>query len=191
MDTYISRIRTALIAIVSLSIATLLTFPLANFVIYSRDLLFVAAVIIASRYAGFTAGLAVSFASVGIFDWFFDNTPHVLDFSVGGVMRAIVFTSVSLLVASIEQRRRHAIEKLEESNRTLRGAVEEIKTLRGLLPICMYCKQIRTDAETWVAIEEYIRKHSEAQFSHGLCPGCYRKHYPDIYNEKHKPTSSE
>ncbi len=184
------RIRVALIAVASLLIATLLTFPLARFVIYSRDLLFVAAVIVVSRYAGAAPGLVVSLASVLFFDWFFDSTPQVLDFSVGGVARAVVFGSVSVLVASIEQHRRYAMEKLEKSNRTLQTALEEIKTLRGLLPICMYCKQIRTDEETWVGIEEYVRKHSEAEFSHGLCPACYRKHYPELYNQRHGPNAS-
>ncbi len=181
------RARSAMIAIGSTILATLLTFVLAKSVTYSRDLLFVAAVIVVSRYAGVIAGLCVSFASVFLFDWFFDSTPYVLDFRVGGVLRAVVFVSVSVLVASLEQHRRHAIAGLEETNRTLRSALEEIKTLRGILPICTYCKQVRTDIGSWIEIEDYVRKHSEAQFSHGVCPSCFRRHFPDIYAQKHGP----
>src|SRR5215831_18800423 len=116
------RMRVAIIVVASLVVSTLLTFPLARFVTHSRDLFFVAAVIVVSRYAGTAAGLVVSLFTVLLFDLFFDSTPYVLDFSMGGVMRAVVFGSVSVLVASIEQHRRRAIEHLEKSNRQLQTA---------------------------------------------------------------------
>jgi K+-sensing histidine kinase KdpD len=178
------RMGAVAVAASTLLVATLLTFPLSRFVVYSRDLFFVAAVIVVSRYAGVVLGLVVSFLSVLIFDWFFDSTPYILDWRVGGVARAMVFGSFSVLVASMEQQRRHAMERLEESNHTLQSALHEIKTLRGLLPICMYCKKIRTKEEKWVEVEEYVRKHTQAQFSHGLCPSCYRKNYPELWDGK-------
>lgn len=55
----------------------------------------------------------------------------------------------------------------------------EIRRLRGLLPICASCKKIRDDEGCWQAIEGYIRDHSEAEFSHGICPDCARKFFPD------------
>ena len=63
---------------------------------------------------------------------------------------------------------------------------DEIKTLRGIIPICSYCKKIRTDDKSWQLIEAYIREHSDAEFSHGICPECAKKFYPDIeiYEEK-------
>lgn len=177
-------VRSATIAIVSTALAVLLTFPLAKFVTHSRDLFFVAAVIVASRYAGVVMGLLVSLASVLLFDWFFDGTPHALDFSLGGLLRAIVFCSLSILVASLEQHRRYVIASLEEANKKLRSALEEIKTLRGILPICSYCKKIRTEVGSWIEVENYVRKHSEAEFSHGICPNCMREHYADLYGQK-------
>lgn len=177
------RMRVAALAVSSLFVATLLTFPLSRFVVHSRDLFFVAAVIVVSRYGNAVAGIAVSLASVLVFDWFFDSTPQALDFTWGGLIRAVVFTALSVLVASIEQHRRRVIEHLEESNRTVQNAHEEIKTLRGLLPICMYCKNIKTDDEKWIPIEQYIRQQSGADFSHGLCPSCYRKHYAELYEQ--------
>ena len=62
----------------------------------------------------------------------------------------------------------------------LREALAKIKTLRGLLPICANCKKIRDDQGYWNRIEHYIREHSEAEFSHGLCPECMKLLYPEI-----------
>ena len=56
------------------------------------------------------------------------------------------------------------------------GLRRELQQLAGLLPICAYCKRIRDDAEHWSSLEGYIEKRSEAQFSHGICPDCYKKH---------------
>jgi hypothetical protein len=53
-----------------------------------------------------------------------------------------------------------------------------VKTLTGLLPICTSCKKIRDDQGYWTQIEIYIREHSEAEFTHGLCPDCVKKFYP-------------
>ncbi len=56
------------------------------------------------------------------------------------------------------------------------GLREELHALEGLLPICSYCKRIRNDREEWSSLEGYIEKRSHAEFSHGVCPDCYRKH---------------
>ena len=58
------------------------------------------------------------------------------------------------------------------------------KHLEGLLPICSYCKKIRDGENTWHSMEVYIREHSEAVFSHGICPECLKKHYPNIKSGK-------
>ena len=63
---------------------------------------------------------------------------------------------------------------------------KEIKVLRGFLPICASCKKIRDDKGYWNQIESYIRDHSEAQFSHSICPDCVKKLYPDLL-EKQEP----
>lgn len=67
---------------------------------------------------------------------------------------------------------------LRESQSSLRQALNEIKALRGILPICSSCKKIRDDKGYWQQIEQYISEHSEAQFSHGVCPECAKKLYP-------------
>ena len=66
----------------------------------------------------------------------------------------------------------------------LRRALEEIKTLRGILPICSNCKKIRDDQGYWQQVEVYVHDHTDAQFSHGICPDCIRKLYPDMVEEQ-------
>ena len=62
----------------------------------------------------------------------------------------------------------------------LQQALEEVKTLRGILPICSFCKKVRDDKGYWEQVDVYINKHSQADISHSVCPDCARKHYPDI-----------
>ena len=59
----------------------------------------------------------------------------------------------------------------------LQEALEQIRTLQGVLPICMYCKKIRDDQNYWQQVETYVSQHSQAEFSHGLCPECFEKHF--------------
>ena len=73
------------------------------------------------------------------------------------------------------------IEKEKEALiKQLKATLSQVKQLSGLLPICAACKKIRDDKGYWNQIESYIKKHSEANFSHGLCPDCARKLYPDL-----------
>jgi len=65
----------------------------------------------------------------------------------------------------------------------LKEALSQVKMLSGLLPICASCKKIRNDEGYWEQMEMYIRDHSEAEFSHGICPECSRKLYPQIYED--------
>jgi len=71
--------------------------------------------------------------------------------------------------------RKRVEEALLREKDKLQAALAKIKTLSGLLPICAHCKKIRDDKGYWSQIEEYIRDHSEAQFSHGICPECAEK----------------
>jgi signal transduction histidine kinase len=68
---------------------------------------------------------------------------------------------------------------LQQTNDSLRAALADIKTLRGILPICSFCKKIRDDKGYWNQLEKYVSEHSAAEFSHGICPKCMAEHYPD------------
>lgn len=62
----------------------------------------------------------------------------------------------------------------------LEEALLNLKTLQGLLPICAHCKKVRDDQGYWTQIEHYVRSHSEAEFTHGICPECIEEHYGDV-----------
>lgn len=66
----------------------------------------------------------------------------------------------------------------------LQKALQDVKTLSGLLPICSSCKKIRKDDRSWQSIEDYIASHSEANFTHGICPECAHRLYPELYKDK-------
>jgi PAS domain S-box-containing protein len=69
--------------------------------------------------------------------------------------------------------RKRAEEERERLVGELRAALGEVKTLRAFLPICAYCKSIRDDENYWHGVEEYISRHTNTSFSHGICPRCY------------------
>jgi sigma-B regulation protein RsbU (phosphoserine phosphatase) len=92
----------------------------------------------------------------------FMTKPHDVE-----VLRARLHVAQRIL--TLEQRLRERVRDLE-------AALAEVRTLRGLLPICMYCKKIREGADAWQAVEQYVSRHSDAQFSHGVCPTCWTAH---------------
>ena len=72
---------------------------------------------------------------------------------------------------------------LERLNKELQDALDTITALEGMLPICANCKKIRDKSDEWEVLEVYIEKHSEAQFTHGICPDCMEKLYPESDGE--------
>ena len=95
-------------------------------------------------------------------------------------LMAFVSCLIVAVVASVGRRQLLAQEKL---NTELFETMAQIKRLEGLLPICASCKQIRNDRGEWERMEKYITAHSEAQFSHSVCPECARKLYPEYLEE--------
>ena len=95
-----------------------------------------------------------------------------------GIVKARIKTQLAL---------KHSKDCLKQMNREIQQALNEIRTLRGFLSICSHCKKIRkTDSEpenqnSWVRLEEYIRDHTHVEFSHGLCPMCAKKLYPEFF----------
>lgn len=76
----------------------------------------------------------------------------------------------------LEDEKEHLINELTKS-------LKEVKLMSGLIPICASCKKVRDDKGFWSQVESYISKHSEAKFSHGICPDCVRKLYPDLCDD--------
>ena len=91
-----------------------------------------------------------------------------------GVIETVICTSKNIT------KRKLAEEALKEKHYKLLEALKEIKILSGLLPICASCKKIRDDNGYWNQIESYINQHSEAEFSHSICPDCTKSLYPNL-----------
>ena len=83
----------------------------------------------------------------------------------------------------INRRLKKEILSRKETERALKEAISEVKTLSGFLPICANCKKIRDDQGYWNQIEDYISRHSNAEFSHGICPECTAKLYGDVTDQ--------
>jgi len=101
---------------------------------------------------------------------------------VNGVELLARVSSALTLKNEMDCRKERETE-LRRSNEDLQRALREVKVLRGLIPICASCKKIRNDGGFWQQLEEYIREHSEAEFSHGLCQPCLKKLYPGVYQD--------
>jgi hypothetical protein len=83
------------------------------------------------------------------------------------------------LSINITENKRAQIER-DKVTEELKKALYEIKTLRGILPLCSYCKKIRDDKGYWEKVDVYLHKHSQADISHSICPECAKEHYPDL-----------
>ena len=94
---------------------------------------------------------------------------------------------------SLENRRllkelQEAFELQSKLTVQAQAALAQVKTLQGILPICMYCKKIRDDQQYWRQLESYVSSHSQAQFSHSICPDCYQKFVqPELDKLKNEP----
>lgn len=97
------------------------------------------------------------------------------------IIRRTIWLNSALAKKNIESQRLQ--EELEDTIEHLKTTLSTVKTLTGLLPICASCKKIRDDKGCWNQIELYIQEHSEANFSHGICPECAKKLYPELYQE--------
>ncbi len=96
--------------------------------------------------------------------------------AVGLAVLGIAFGAYALRVRGLKSRARELEAGIQE-------ALSNVRVLRGLFPICASCKKIRDDSGYWSQIEGYIRDHSEAEFSHSICPECAKKLYPDFADE--------
>jgi len=101
-----------------------------------------------------------------VFIW--DAAPNLTLSIVNAVIRVAVLLTIAFFI-----------------NRTVRLA-REVQRLEGLLPICSFCKKIRTEQKEWQHIETYISKHSQADFTHGICPDCAQKHFGTFINKPRK-----
>ncbi len=119
-------------------------------------------------------------AKDGSWVWF-ANAGKVISRNSSGQVERFVGMSYN-----IDARKKAENEREEIINR-LQSALAEIKTLRGIVPICASCKKIRDDQGFWNQVEAYVAQHTEASFSHSLCPDCFRTLYPEMADRDDLP----
>ena len=131
---------------------------------------------VAAWWIGREAGILL--AMVSAVSWFesdfLSHAPYA--WSIGAwdtLMRLTAFLVTAVALAKL----RDELTRERKLNTELSDAMAEIKQLRGILPMCSFCRKIRDEQGQWTALEKYISDHSNAQVSHGLCPICYKKHY--------------
>jgi hypothetical protein len=112
------------------------------------------------------------------------RSSHLLFGLAFGLSIVVVILLVKENKAFAERQR--AEEKQKSLILELQKALAEVKTLSGMLPICASCKKVRDDKGYWNQIESYLLDHSEAKFSHGICPECAKKLYPELFGKKGK-----
>jgi hypothetical protein len=142
--------------------------------------------------------LGVSF---GISFWFLESFIHSVFFRHGSFieellplsdiheiwMRTIIcvlFIIFGIYTQAVVNKSKALEKERENIIKELQNSLEEIKTLRGILPICTNCKKIRDDKGYWHQLEMYFREHSQTDFSHGICPECMKKLYPNFSKKK-------
>jgi PAS domain-containing protein len=91
------------------------------------------------------------------------------------------------VISDITERKKNEAER-EKLISELQGALAEVKTLSGMIPICAWCKNVRNDTGYWSTVEQYVRSHTGATFSHGMCPDCIKKFETDVLKENLKKT---
>lgn len=125
---------------------------------------------------------------IGVFELYTDVTPysreiiHVVALTVAWLAGILlfVFACSCLVIRKGAGMLRDTQRELADKVLQLEEALANVKQLEGVIPICMHCKKIRDDKESWHQLEQYISSHSEARFSHGLCPECYEKQMQEI-----------
>lgn len=96
------------------------------------------------------------------------------------IYRAVIVTGLKKPYSIMFRNLKQSEQSLQIEKNRLEAALSQIKTLSGLLPICANCKKIRDDQGYWNQIESYIRDHSDARFTHGICPECLKELYPEL-----------
>ena len=113
-------------------------------------------------------------------------TFYVSVFGISNVMGhifkilAVIFVFRAILEVGLREPFEIVFRELKQRETELQEKIDQVKTLSGMLPICANCKKVRDDKGYWHMVEEYIQKHTEAEFTHGICPDCAKILYPEF-----------
>lgn len=103
-----------------------------------------------------------------------------------GIRFIAVYIVLSALSASLEYFRHRYLQQLIEEKKILQQVLDEIRMLKGMVPICSSCKKIRDDKGFWTQIESFMKAHGDVEFSHGICPDCAGKLFPSVNKSRGK-----
>jgi hypothetical protein len=162
-DLYLFSPRTSL-ALVSLSAVVILVIDLITPAEIMVSIFFIVPVLIVAWHNGFAWGLIFSI----VLSW--------SRFVVGSTMKSLWGIEYHFINA-FDRTLTLAIVSFVVAR--LSGSVKHIRTLEGMLPICSHCKKIRDAAQVWQPLEKYIAEHTDARFTHGLCPDCATIYFPN------------
>jgi K+-sensing histidine kinase KdpD len=180
-----SRIPKPIITLVTLVILVLIgTSDYLTGTEYSFLLFYFIPVAIVSWYIGRRAGYAVALSATivwTIVDYFGRPSLTLWLATWNIVIQFILFIVFAYVISQI----REIVSEYQRLNDELQDALGEVKRLSGFLPVCSWCKRIRDEHGQWHQMEVYIAQHSEADFSHGICPDCAKKNF-----EKEPPPTS-
>jgi len=134
----------------------------------------------------FCIAIYIFAASYDILERLVEFSRQYENWEVDEFMTVSFFLVFALAIFSVRRWKetRNANNLLLRRNKSLQEALSEIKQLRGIIPICAACKKIRDDKGFWHQFELYVRDHSEAEFSHGICPECMKKVYPEFVEKE-------
>ena len=134
-------------------------------------------------HVGFRSGAYMALIAAGT--WFLADYKSGHPYSSPAISgwNALMEFIACLVVATIASVVRTQLRAQEKLNAEIFETMAQIKRLEGLLPICASCKQIRNERGEWEVMEKYISAHSQAQFSHSVCPACARQFYPQYLDE--------
>lgn len=161
----------------------------ANFAIgpYFDPFFLIIPVGVMAWFGGRAWGISMAVSNILIHSWYHfvvwdENFTLLVSFAnlVLAILVLVAFAEMTHRVASGRRTQARLLDEKEKLIHSLEEARENIKVLSGFLPICASCKKIRDSQGYWEQIEEYIRANSEAEFSHGICPDCMQRLYPEF-----------
>lgn len=136
----------------------------------------------------FIFGVVIYFLSekYDLFEKFYGISRQHENWQVDGFLSVSIYAVIVLLIFSVFRLIDITISNkiLFKQTTELRKALSEIKQLRGIIPICASCKKIKNDKGLWQRVEAYLHEHADAELSHGFCPDCLNKLYPESHSDE-------
>jgi hypothetical protein len=124
--------------------------------------------------------LSLGLLVLGVFVQPWPDEPVALNVVMSILIANVIGVITSRELNRWKRRQFRALSRETDLRKNLEHALAELKTLRGILPICTHCQRVWNDQGAWEQMETYVRDHTHVEFSHGLCPTCARQHHPEI-----------